>query len=524
MTRWHDASCQVPSVVVESDHTPKCQNCGRSCPSVAELMSKQASKTSVLELPPDEPPGQMNLWWPKCVPYERNVDEPPQQKSSPTQQPPSPSSHSSPIYGEALKSDEFRLACLSAVPNKDAPIHVTLEVYNDDDHPEYECASYTWGGEDGDSTLCCPIYVGSYWDVLLQTKNCSSLLRFMTPWRGIRLVWVDALCINQESLVERAVQVAKMKSLYQECSRVIVYLGEDMVTDSECFPKPQSLDSLGQMHPLFPQHHPLHELHLGPTEILSQRYFSRLWVIQELIVSQQAMIRIGDVDFRANAGVMARPSSNNKWSSSPAPWIQLLAHGSIPVTGVTDIVNVLRLTAQSRSTDPRDRLFGVISLLSDSTIRLHLAPNYTLSYQQFCVGFFAYLFLVGGEHWFLWHAGVVADLRSKTEISMPSWIPNCRLDTSWQSVMTIASAVNRPQKIPALGQEKAFRPSEPFALYRDQACKIRIRRIPMHDHLRDQSRSVDDTVDAATGALLINATHVLSLRDGLITRKTHGPL
>jgi hypothetical protein len=198
-----------------------------------------------------------------------------------------PSSH---IYQEVLQSHNFRLACLSAVSEKHASIHVTLEVFPDDDHPEYECASYTWGGEEGDSAPCLPIYIGPYWDVLLKTKNCSSLLRFLRPWKGIRMVWVDAICINQESLAERGIQVAKMKSPYERCHGVIVFLGDDAVTYSKRFPQLQTLGNLQHgVHP-FPPGHTLRKSRFGIKELLSRRYFSRLWVIQELVASQRALI------------------------------------------------------------------------------------------------------------------------------------------------------------------------------------------------------------------------------------------
>jgi len=365
MTRWHDPSCETPDVEVESNTILKCKACGRSCPPVEELISERADTSSALQIPPDEPLGQMNLWWPESVPYERGGVQTygsrrpsNKQDARPDTLPDIASSH---IYQDALRSDEFRLACLSAVSDKEAPIHVTLEVFPDNDHPEYECASYAWGGEDGDSTPCRPIYIGLYWDVLLQTKNCSSLLRFLRPWRGTRMVWVDAICINQESLAERATQVAKMKSLYERCFRVVVYLGDDMITCSNRFPKSRSLGTLqNEEHP-FPRNHPLRESQFDLKEILSRRYFSRLWVIQELVASRRAVIRIGDVDYNADAGIIAKEFLANNGVFSPAPWFQYLGHGSIPGKSIDDVLSdgarstsagSLRLTATNYSDEP----------------------------------------------------------------------------------------------------------------------------------------------------------------------------
>lgn len=68
-----------------------------------------------------------------------------------------------PIYGPTLAANEFRLACVSAAAkDEDKIVHVSLEVYSQTDCPEYETVSYTWGGENGDYTLCRPIFVGLY--------------------------------------------------------------------------------------------------------------------------------------------------------------------------------------------------------------------------------------------------------------------------------------------------------------------------------------------------------------------------
>ncbi|KAF2187965.1 hypothetical protein K469DRAFT_99468 [Zopfia rhizophila CBS 207.26] len=100
---------------------------------------------------------------------------------------------SSPVY-RALGAHEFRLASLSAVNDSHYPIHLVLETFQHDECPEYEKVSYTWGGESGDSTQCCPIYVGEYWDVLLQTSNCQSMLRYLRCQKNTRVVWMDAIC------------------------------------------------------------------------------------------------------------------------------------------------------------------------------------------------------------------------------------------------------------------------------------------------------------------------------------------
>jgi hypothetical protein len=40
------------------------------------------------------------------------------------------------------------------------------------------------------------------------------------------LAWVDALCINQKDAEERDEQVRRMKSIYRDAERVVIWLGD----------------------------------------------------------------------------------------------------------------------------------------------------------------------------------------------------------------------------------------------------------------------------------------------------------
>ena len=42
-----------------------------------------------------------------------------------------------------------------------------------------------------------------------------------------RVLWIDAICINQTDIPERNAQVSTMKRTYEEADRVLVWLGEE---------------------------------------------------------------------------------------------------------------------------------------------------------------------------------------------------------------------------------------------------------------------------------------------------------
>lgn len=57
--------------------------------------------------------------------------------------------------------------------------------------------------------------------------NLESALRHLRECNPVGMIlWVDALCINQEDMEERTQQVQLMGDIYKMCKKVIVYLGD----------------------------------------------------------------------------------------------------------------------------------------------------------------------------------------------------------------------------------------------------------------------------------------------------------
>jgi hypothetical protein len=130
------------------------------------------------------------------------------------------------VYEELPDAGMIRLLRIYGSEIPSDPMHCTLEIHrlHDPCLPVFEALSYTWADSNGDSTLCKPIYLGSHYHVLPVTSNClAALRRFRTDFD--RLVWVDAICINQFDLQERGLQVSMMRDIYSIASRVLIYAG-----------------------------------------------------------------------------------------------------------------------------------------------------------------------------------------------------------------------------------------------------------------------------------------------------------
>ncbi|TGJ84456.1 hypothetical protein E0Z10_g4336 [Xylaria hypoxylon] len=114
---------------------------------------------------------------------------------------------------------EIRLLRLHPSKSFDDVIQCSLFYAFLDDLPEYEALSYVWG----------PLEFGQGISVNKEpfkiTENLECALRHLRHATVDRIVWVDAICINQTDIAERNHQVTLMKKIYSRCTRDLAWLG-----------------------------------------------------------------------------------------------------------------------------------------------------------------------------------------------------------------------------------------------------------------------------------------------------------
>ena len=125
-----------------------------------------------------------------------------------------------------LSQEPNSIRLLRLMPNKNDTADIRCELFkyalqesSKATHP-YEALSYVWGGSDRPKSIFID---NQYLDVTLNLH--AALLRLRD--RDIpRIIWVDAICINQEDEQEKEHQIQSMAKIYGKASRVIVWLGE----------------------------------------------------------------------------------------------------------------------------------------------------------------------------------------------------------------------------------------------------------------------------------------------------------
>jgi heterokaryon incompatibility protein (HET) len=119
----------------------------------------------------------------------------------------------SPYRYSSLPPGLDRIRLLRLMPNKDETAAIKCQLFNYTLESAkgthlYEALSYVWGNPD--ETV--PISIGKHH--INVTKNLHAALLHLRSHSFERIVWVDAVCINQADDQEKARQIQYMTKIY----------------------------------------------------------------------------------------------------------------------------------------------------------------------------------------------------------------------------------------------------------------------------------------------------------------------
>ncbi|KAH6960031.1 heterokaryon incompatibility protein-domain-containing protein, partial [Ilyonectria sp. MPI-CAGE-AT-0026] len=183
----------------------------------------------------------------------------------------------------------FRINKSSTEPN----VRCQLTTWPEDSAPSYYAISYTWG----DPLLRTDILVNG--KRMRVRQNCEYVLKQAFWQGGSRYHWVDAICINQDDLEEKAEQVARMATIFSKALRVLACVGKHADGSKSFFrfvrKHAESFSRHAQSHTdqdyigegltwwlLFFRPWKIPSLSKRLQVFLQRGYFTRLWVFQEL--------------------------------------------------------------------------------------------------------------------------------------------------------------------------------------------------------------------------------------------------
>ncbi|KAI1123770.1 heterokaryon incompatibility protein-domain-containing protein [Nemania abortiva] len=372
-----------------------------------------------------------------------------------------PRSHS--IYN-SVRFGESQMRLLQLLPGRHQdPIHCTLlavkspasdpqETIRDQIPPEvaYEALSYVWASDEDDAVISVNHIPFSISANVYHAFKCFRLAD------KARVLWVDAICINQEDTQEKSEQVRMMDRIYSNADTVLIYLGPDVddsslvmdyltVDDSDLLDNDGVLFTEASARKTRAEKRDL-RLSTESERVFLANYFTsrgmeenrvvqaayaffcrpywtRMWVVQEAKLAKRdpvwycgrrstTMQRLRERlpalhNFTLYKKQPAYVSIEEALGADPRgrrkPYEELMGwcrsaetiFFTVDPEASDDLSTWLDRCSARKSTDPRDRVFALVSMLDPFAKRV-LAPDYSMSAAQ--VFFLATVYVLTHEY------------------------------------------------------------------------------------------------------------------------------
>lgn len=341
-------------------------------------------------------------------------------------------------------------------------------VGDDPPSPKYEALSYAWGSDANPSRVRVRSQrhkqdPHNYY--LSITRNLHDALCALRKYHLdaedpegdlvsslSRVLWVDAICIDQYNAAEKGPQVAMMGDIYRSASRVVAWLGPSDDTShramrymcsvglqvnvsfrgSELSPAPGAADpTLGDIQvPLFETHD--QDMATCLTALLGRAWFSRLWVVQEILLGNpsRTVVLCGPRDavpwslFRKAIAVVSWKWSNMITHQDIHAHIAVMSRLRTFVTVQESTAYLSRLRYDFGALtckDPHDRVYAVLNLLGPLERRhLRIRPDYDMPVARLYRGLVRRSIGVLGDLTILEEC----EANAEGDRSLPSWVPD----------------------------------------------------------------------------------------------------
>ena len=377
-------------------------------------------------------------------------------------------------------SDEPCIRLLHLRPSQDVKdgIETDLEVVMLKRSPKFEALSYVWGNAKKTVAIKCG---GATFNA---TANLFSALGHLRHPDHTRVLWVDAICINQDDNAEKSHQVNIMGSIYRRAERVLIWLGpsaeqsdvafryiervfaqlkrcspsalrryaEDEDYNARAVDFPSILRKLAEEGPFINQDSSdsaqahISGSHDSAVEIadlteeeeyafsalIKRRWWTRVWIIQELCLTSEAVVVCGNSSVSWEAfsfGVAHAYGDEDGMVVQEMVNYHTLACTRLKLSqpGVQlDFLDAISVFRWFQATDPRDKVYSLLGI----TGNVGILPDYTANVES-CYKTTARAIISNSETLDVLDFVVPPPSFQWTKMKrekMPSWVPDWSYD------------------------------------------------------------------------------------------------
>jgi hypothetical protein len=311
-----------------------------------------------------------------------------------------------------LESAGFRLVLLEKGVQSQLRCQLWQAYLDDNDIIPYEALSYSWGSQR------TPHEILVDGKTLLITESLYEALWHLRRPDEDRILWVDALCIDQNNIKERGHQVNRMSEIYGKADKVVVWLGYLSGNATKLKSAVTILEAKLAEIPGIPRKWPREdprwrsqweqveaslvpscrkELVDGLQSFMGKSWFSRVWILQEVANAKRAVVSCNLGEIPSWIFALLPRVMGVKVSQQCQAVLDIMPHPSKPSATRKDTRNLSNLLWKFRgckATDPRDRVYALLGMATDikgSAIQADYAKEEHVVMKDL------YAYIVGGE-------------------------------------------------------------------------------------------------------------------------------
>jgi Heterokaryon incompatibility protein (HET) len=268
------------------------------------------------------------------------------------------------------------------------------------DNPiSYEAVSWTWGAEKWTKSVRIN-HKDQAFSFDISPNLASAMMALRLPGE-VRILWIDAICIDQKNGHEKNQQVPMMSRIYGQASRVCIWLGEG-TEDTKLaldFIKKEVLE-LWEFDRLC-ENLDKSKRWAALIDLMKQPWFSRRWVVQEIALANKGLLYCGKEtidwqEFADAVSLFVQVETATHRLSEVMKRSAIYNHapdffGEIPALGASLLVeatsNLFRRSKEGvrepllsleylvstlsvfKATDPRDTVFALLAIAKDTSPR-----------------------------------------------------------------------------------------------------------------------------------------------------------
>ncbi|KAI1418037.1 HET-domain-containing protein [Hypoxylon sp. FL1857] len=372
-------------------------------------------------------------------------------------------------YNSLPASGWFRILIIEPSDDSDHPISCKIQHRPITSDIGYDALSYTWGEEEPE----CRIFIDNklFWI----RKNLNTALQVVRRKEKELLLWVDAICINQDDETERDYQVRQMNDIFAKANLVRVWLGEatdgsDRGVDVLCefhstvdaawkgswarigstVRKKDRLDAskisdyfINSRDHFDAYYEPIMPLLKDPQSmedldqavlLLCRPWWKRMWTLQESVLCKQVVCHCGSksfpldyfytlayfIYFSANFGSWPGLLADSTVSLREA-WRIADLRDHISKNGRISLLLALDSSWNRRASDPKDKVIGLLGLLGQ---RSDLLPEYAWPVEKVYRAAFRAVIQEEGD---LSCLGFMSELFERRNPNLPTWVPDLEI-------------------------------------------------------------------------------------------------